>query len=109
MAPLRVSVPEELTALLLMSREADLAAVTSIAPTLCAPPLLPISMPTGVTPEVGLAPNCAMSAEPGTAPPVQLVSVSHAPPAAFAHATPGSEPATLCKVTGPGPSPFHVK
>ena len=107
-APLRASVPDVLDALFTTLSAAERADVTSMAPTLCVPPLLPMSMPTGVVPDAGLAPNWAMSPEAGTVPPVQLVAASQALPAELDQRTDDAARATSCNTTAPEPAVSQV-
>ena len=74
--PAKVKTPGAVPLLFVILNAVARADVTSMAPTLWLPPLLPMLMPTVVP--VGLAPNCATSPGPGIAPPVQFPAVSQA-------------------------------
>src|SRR2546421_10464663 len=95
-APFKRNVPVAPPVLLLLpiSSAAARAEVISTAPTssiLCPFTCVPAFVaalkliPTPAVPLVGFAPNWATSVPVGTAPPVQLVAVNHAEPAAEDH------------------------
>src|SRR5437870_1961760 len=95
-APFKRNVPVAPAVLLLLpiSRAATRAEVISTAatssilcPFICVPAFVVALklIPTPLVPLVGFAPNWATSVAVGTAPPVQLVAVNHAEPAAEDH------------------------